>query len=342
MNVIRALLVAAVILTATTGAAVAGECKGKFLNPITDICWTCTFPMKVAGNSFMSKGQDDFDTDAKKVCTCVSGGNVTVGLGLEFWEPVRIFEALGQGRSGCFPMLSGLQVDFGVRSPDHGRRSQSGDKPQSVNTSFYEVHWYIAPWVFALQAVLDTRCLEQSPFDMAYVTELDPLWRDSESTYILNPDASLFTSIAATAACAADCVAATAGFSLPTSYFCAGCQGKMFPLTGWVGAHVSHIQASALLMQRFTNKLHREGLMWGAYGAEGQCGYYIQPIMDKRAYKYQMVWPSRATDKVDGKCCSPYGRTTMHWQANKVQPTREDMAYQIFRKRSCCQGTTLN
>lgn len=337
MNVWRRLLVWLTLALGLCSTAAAQECKGKFLNPITDICWTCAFPMKVGGATMFSKGQDDFDTDARSVCTCVSGGNVTVGLGLEFWEPVRLFETVIH--SGCFPLLSGLKIDFGVRSPDHGRRGS--EKPANVNTSFYEVHWYIAPWVFAMQAILDTRCLDQSPFDMAYVTELDPLWRDSESTYILNPDASLFTSVAATAACAADCVAATTGFSLPTSYFCAGCQGKMFPLTGWVGAHVSHVQASTLLMQRFTNKLHREGLMWGAYGAEGQCGYYIQPIMDKRAYKYQMVWPSRATDKIDGKCCSPYGRTTIPWQANKVVPTREDTGYQIFRKRSCCQGKTL-
>jgi len=328
-----------VVFALLSGVAYSQECSGKFLNPITDICWSCTFPMKVGGATIFSKGQDDFDTDAKKVCACTSGGNVTVGLSLEFWEPVRLFEAVRH--SGCFPLLQGLKIDFGIQSPDHGRRGLSRAKPATVESSFYQVHWYIAPWVFALQAILDTRCLEQSPFDMAYITELDPLWSDSESTYILNPDASLFTSIAATAACAADCVAATAGFSLPTSYWCAGCQGKMFPLTGWVGAHVSPVQASTLLMQRFTNKLHREGLMWGAYGEEGQCGYYIQPIMDKRAYKYSMVWPTRATDKIDGKCCSPYGRTTIPWQANKVPLTREDMGYQIYRKRSCCQGKSL-
>ena len=54
-----------------------------------------------------------------------------------------------------------------------------------------------------------------------YLTEQDPLWADSESTFILNPDAALFTNVVAKAACAADCVAATAGFSINSLFWCA-------------------------------------------------------------------------------------------------------------------------
>ena len=45
-------------------------------------------------------------------------------------------------------------------------------------------------------------------FDLAYLTEVDPLWNDDELTLILNPDAVLFANPVAIAACAADCVAA--------------------------------------------------------------------------------------------------------------------------------------
>ena len=82
-------------------------------------------------------------------------------------------------------------------------------------------------------------------WDLAYMTELDPLWDDSVTTFFLNPDASLFANPAAAAACAADCVAATSSLPVSELYWCAGCHGGIFPLTGWVGSPVHFPQASS-------------------------------------------------------------------------------------------------
>jgi conjugal transfer pilus assembly protein TraU len=113
----------------------------------------------------------------------------------------------------------------------------------------------------------------------------------------------------------------------------------MYPLNGNVGAHVGGVQASSLIVQRLTAKMHREGLMWGAHGEAGLCGYYPIPIMDKTAYKYNMLYPIPQTKKIAGKCCQPFGRTTILWGAGREFPFEgEDFAYQIFRKRNCCQG----
>ncbi|MCV5837072.1 TraU family protein, partial [Escherichia coli] len=30
-------------------ASADSACEGRFVNPITDICWSCIFPIKVAG-----------------------------------------------------------------------------------------------------------------------------------------------------------------------------------------------------------------------------------------------------------------------------------------------------
>ncbi len=320
--------------------ALAQQCRGRFLNPVTDICWSCLFPVSIGGARVVQNGQEDYDTGARAVCACTTGSGVRVGLNFAFWEPVRIAEVVRHPY--CFPMLNGLVIDLGVHAPSHGRPRQNDGPGKQLATSFYQVHWYINPLLFILEVLLDTGCIEQAAFDMAYITELDPLWDDSEATFVLNPDASLFTSMAAAAACAADAVAAMTGFARNELFWCAGAQGRMYPLNGWVGAHVSGIQASALLMQRFTNKLHREGLMWAATGRDGQCGYYVQPIMDKRQYKYQMIWPSRATSQIDGRCCYPYGRTTQLWQAGKsYAPGGEDFAYQIFRRRDCCAGAGI-
>ena len=104
-----------------------------------------------------------------------------------------------------------------------------------------------------------------------------------------------------------------------------------------MAAHIGGVQASTLITQRMTAKMHRELLVWGASGNRGQCGYYPQPVMDKRNYKMTMLHPIPQTEKIDGKCCQPYGRTTAIWGAGREFPYQgEDFAYLIFRKRNCC------
>lgn len=325
------------ILNMTGLARAAGTCEGSFPNVFTDICWSCVGPIKVGGATVMNMGgvQDDNNSASGFGCFCNNGANIKVGVKVSFWEPSRIAEVVKTPY--CFPTLGGANLDLGVSAPGHYR---DADTKSGAGTSFYQVHWYVNPVMYLAEFLLDTGCLDKQGFDLGYMTELDPLWADSESTFILNPDASLFTNLAAKAACAADCVAASVGFTINSLFWCAGCQGSMYPLTGWVGSHISGVQASALLTQRFTNKLHREGLMWNASGNDSLCGYTLQPLMDKTNYKMQLLHPTPATDKVFGQCCSPFGRTTTHWQAGKEIPYRggENFTYQIYRKRDCCQG----
>ena len=228
-----------------------------------------------------------------------------------------------------------LYLYAGAAAPRGSRfRQDSADA-----SSFYQVHWYVDPIIYWLEAIFDNACLEQSSFDVAYLTELDPMWNDDELTFIFNPDVALFGNLAARAACAADCVSATAGFPSNTLFWCAGCQGSLYPLNGNVQAHIGGVQASSLEMTRLIAKMHREGLMWAASGEDGLCGYYPQPIMDKTGYKYQMLYPVPQTTKIAGKCCQPLGRSTILWGAGKEYPFEgEDFAYMVFRKRNCCQG----
>ena len=40
-----------------TSTADQGSCQGKFLNPITDICWSCIFPISLGGKAINAMGQ---------------------------------------------------------------------------------------------------------------------------------------------------------------------------------------------------------------------------------------------------------------------------------------------
>jgi conjugal transfer pilus assembly protein TraU len=307
------------LLLVCTGAANASlDCQGRFPNLITDICWSCIFPIKFGAGALslpISLGQEDTpNPGGLPICMC----GINPGLKISFWEPVRHVDVVR--KPFCMTSLGGIDMNPGFNAP-HGTQEI---KDNSSMSSFYQAHWYIDPVLVLLELVIDSPCLEQKVFDVAYLTELDPLWNDDEMTSIINPDSFLFGNLVAKIACGAD--------------WCAGCQGSMYPLNGHVAAHIGGVQASSLIVSRLIAKMHREGLMWAASGSSGMCGYYPQLLMDKTNYKYQMHFPV-AQNKINGRCCQPLGRTTVIWGANKEIPAvGEDFAYMIFRKRNCCQG----
>lgn len=314
--------------------AQAANCAGRITNPLTDICWSCMSPISIAGQASIKTGSlPDYSTDATKVCSCGSGLNTAVGINISFWEPVRTAEVVRH--AWCFPSLGGVVMQAGIRASDHARTPKNTDTHR--RTAFWQVHWYQSPWIFVMEALLDNTCLEQAPWDLAYLSELDPLWDDTMTSFLLAPDAALFTAGAAFGACAVDCVAATTGLSSKTLYWCSGCQGGVFPLSGWMAAQVSPLQAWHLMAHRFAIKLSREGLLWSAHGNLGQCGPYLQPLMDKPAWRTQLLYPARSTSKASGSCCHPLGRSTAPWAAGKSFPiTGEDGAILLWRKRDCC------
>ncbi len=328
MLLLISMLLASAHAAVPTGGA---TCHGRFANPITDICWSCLFPLTIGSIGIVSDGQPDIGNPSSPVCYCNNPPRLGISIG--FWEPVRMVDVTRT--PFCMVGLGGLSLDPGIGAP---RGAQVGHDSQT-RTSFYQVHWYANPILAWLEVLLDFPCLEQGSLDLSYLTEVDPLWSDDELSAILNPEAVRFANPVAKAACAADCVAASAGFPVASLFWCAGCQGSIYPMTGHVTTHIGGVQASVLLTQRMTAKMHRQLTTFATAGSRGLCGAYPLPIFDKTHYKLQMTYPVPATAKVGGQCCQPYGRTTMIWGSGKSFPVSgEDFSYQIFRKRNCCVG----
>lgn len=323
---------AAILLASASMPATAGTCTGKFMNPITDICWSCMFPLSIGSAQILNMGQEDIENTGSPICAC---GWAKIGVSIGFWEPARQVDVTRT--PWCFPSMGGINLGSGFAAPMPAV-GQGNLGHRASNTSFYQAHWYVNPVMFWLEILSESSCLEPGGFDLAYVTELDPSWNNDELGQILSPDVFLFANPAAQAACAADCIAATINFPLPPMQWCGGCQGSMYPLNGHVQAHVSGTQASSLIVQRYAMKLHRQFMAFAGNGVPGWCGLYPMPILDKRIYKYSMLYPVPQFKGFDGKCCQPLGRTTHVWGAAKEYPIKgEDFAYMMYRKRNCCE-----
>ena len=272
---------------------------------------------------------DDPNPNRRPVCFC-QHPQLRVpmpGLPISYWEPVRLVDVTRTPY--CLVNMGGLQImDTGVTDRGDVEITDEGRKH-----SFYQVHWYIYPVLYILEVLMDFMCLgDESSFDVAYLTELDPFWNDDEKNAILNPEAILFGNPIAQVACIADCVSSSADYPIDKLFWCNGCQGSIYPFSGNVEDHEGGVQASLLVMGRFMAKMHRQMLLKGYVGEEGWCGKYAMPIIKKSQYRTQMTYPIPQTDK-----CQAFGSTEVTWQPGKEYPYKgEDFGYLIWRKRDCC------
>jgi conjugal transfer pilus assembly protein TraU len=315
-----------------SAGAAAVSCRGHFVNPITDVCWSCLLPITLGAIPIAHGIRPDSPNPASPICLC---GTPIPRLGLEigFWEPVRLADSTR--KAWCFPSLGGVKMPvpfgFGSGSTDRGKDGSS----DGGKTAQYHVHWYIFPLMYWLELLTDFLCLENASFDIGYVTELDPLWRDDELSAIISPEEFIFANPIALAACTADCVASSVGMPLQPMFWCAGCRGSMYPMTGNTWATSGDVEGSLYAVEKFTYKLHREGLAWGTRGAAAVCAKHFAPVIDKLQYRYQLTNP--VPNVIGPFTCPTAGATTQTYEFFKEVPViGEDFGYLVWRKRNCC------
>lgn len=304
----------------TTANFISVEAK-DFVNPITDVCWDCVFPMTISGAN-VTPGHQDQTSYSQKVCIC-AGTPPKIGIPITFWEPTMLVDVTRH----AYKMIGLGGVSIGKESiKNRGSVSIDADVTQS---SFYHVHLYRYP-VFALLDLLTD--FSESETEIAYMSELDPLWNDDALALIVNPDAGFFSSNLAHIACLADCTASSSGKPLDKLFWCAGCEGSLYPFTGTVAHHIGGIQASSLLVHRVLAKLHRSLFLKGYKNNASYQAEYL-PIIKKSLYKTQLVRP---TPQTKGPC-HPLGKSDTLWGSGKQYPRKgEDFVYFIWQKKQYC------
>jgi conjugal transfer pilus assembly protein TraU len=312
------------------------SCSGKFINPITDICWSCVLPITIGGQNVGvtipgSSGTKARDTKnpSSPVCLCNKGNAPIPGIPVGFWEPTRLIEVTRTPY--CMVGLGGVSLG--------DDKKMTGTQSNENHTSFYHVHYYMYPLIYWLELITDFVCIEEGQFDLAYMSEFDPTWKDDKLQVLLNPESLLFGNPIAQAACMADCVSSNLKLPIDTLFWCAGCIGNIYPFAGWNADHYGGVQSSHLLSMRVLAKMHRLGLAkvtsTDSSKINGElCRKSRSFTIKKSQYKLQMAYP---VYKNDSFACVPLGMSDIFYGSKKEFPIKgQDFVYVLWRKVNCC------
>lgn len=325
-------------------------CPSAFPNIASDICWGCLFPLRIGGRTVMSgdspdnvgtANPDDFNPSSY-TCMCEKndGGNIIprFGVYVSFWEPAKVIEVVQY--PGCYPFLFGMNAD---EISFFGAMGTAGQRGKSSEKAFYNVHFYLMP-LLAITEILvgGDYCTDMfTGIDLGYSSEWNPLWADDVRAIWLNPQAAMFGIMAnplAQALCPIDCAASSAGFPLNWMFWCAGCWGSMYPLTGNTGGVGSPVRTTSLLAAR----LLAQGaqlpipplIELDTSGPGAKCGGVPSIILKKSQYKMSTLFPIPETK---GNCCHSLGASTFTWgEFRNIPGIGEFQIYMLWRKRNCC------
>jgi conjugal transfer pilus assembly protein TraU len=306
-------------------------CGGKPLNPITDVAYQSIFPMKIAG---VKLGMNDTgaidlpDLADKPVCACPGEilGAPRPGITLEFWEPTIMLETVKD--PFCIASL-GIQIPPppGFILPGSNQGTGSGAEFSSV-----QGHYYKFPVWALLELMTDFVCVEGGSFDLAWLTEVDPLWQDDSLSALFAPETLLFANPIAILSCIPDAVSSTVGLPIDALFWCMGAWGNTYPMNGHVGIS-DQITANAATAARLVYQEARSLQLQD--GAIALCTEIPTPIWVKSHYRYQIAKPVRDIG------AGVIGRSALLWEYGKnpmVGGTSapDNFTWIVFKKRTCC------
>lgn len=297
--------------------------SGKF---ISDLCWGCIFPIRLAG---VGGGGKDFPADpAAPVCLCPSKstfGIPTPGVTLGMWKPTHFVETVSQ--PGCMPAI-GQQANLGsVFDVGHGG---SGQNPGDAG--FRNVHVYSFPTGAVLDMVTSAACGDESyDMDMLSLSELDPTWANPSLAMMLSPEANLFNNEIATLACMADAAASTSYRPIQSLFWCFGSWGNVYPQMGYTNAR-SAVQDASISAARVVALNHKRFLMKKTYGNEAVCTDVFHLPYPKHQYRWQVLYPFPQREGNEWTGASTLN--AREWRHLAV--TGEDWVQVLWRYEECC------
>ena len=350
----------------TPGKAPDCEDANILASVIENICWSCVLPMRIMGVGPKPKGA----AKSTGVCMCLDGNNIPeFGWQLGYFQPARIEEVVKT--PWCSPLLGGTKLQSG--GFEYGIPASPVNRKE-VDLAFMDSHFFSFPLFQLLDLLMIPDCAgdAQMDIDLLSMSEIDPMWSNDVLAFVLNPESVVFANPLAYAWCAADCGVISSGSETETNYFCAGCDGNLYPFTGNVVGITDPVQVSSLILQRQLASLHRRGLAQKTMGDDEMCGSTYSMFIPRSQYRVSMLYPvpeAKSTKNtatgaaaenpnpndetanggtsssepsnyiVNDDCCHKLGQTVYSWstlKGGRSRPGKDNHVYLVWRYVDCC------
>lgn len=329
---LRALLSATFFMSISSSASV--DCVDANIisaKLITDVCWECIFPLRVAGVTLAGNDKNR-PGEAVKMPLCACNDDLGVprpGLVTSYWEPARLIEF--QRTPGCSSVLGGMK--FPIDQLNHGHDHEK--ETQDESSRFRHYHYYAFPLLAMLDMFTNISCGQDGyvDLDLMYISELDPTWNDDSISFFTTPEAAIAANPLMIASCSLDAAAVTVtGQPISQMWWCAGTWGSMYPFSGNVFGTRSLMKDTSLYTAKVLGALHRRGITQRTMGEDAMCKSKIEPTLPKKQYKISLIYPIPETRNNHW-----IGQSVFEWGlARTIPATGENPVSIIWRWNDCC------
>jgi conjugal transfer pilus assembly protein TraU len=317
----------------TEGEESSETCRGNWFNPLSDPDYNNIFPFTILGVELYSAGNSNpptMYTDATCYCPTRWFGIYFWGFMVTYWQPIYLVE-IGQ-YAGCGSSIGGEKI---LDNYDRLNSEQSfhQDTKEGAAVTRMQIHWYEYPIFSIMDYANDFACSNaDTQVDLAYMTEIDSGWQSDMWAGVIAPEANLFTSIVAQAACAVDSVAALFSHPIDALFWCAGTWGGIYPLAGNANQSLGTFQVNHLVLAKYLAREARFLKAWMSIGKAAECSPVPNPIWVKTQYRFNQVYPYKRKGKPLVAGAS--------WLRQKPPitnaPTKETTNVLIFQAVQCC------
>ena len=303
----------------------ASPCEGRVFNPVTDMNWNNSFPIKVGGQTLPGGSGPNNPPlhNMPAVCNCTG----LPGVGITFWEPRFVAEV--SRTAGCLNTLGGVDI-LGSNSKYLSSEALSDDMDEPSQRRM-QVHWYSYPAAQMLDVLSSWgSCVSMPEFGLDTPTEVDPLWNSELSGSLNAPEGLLFANPIAALSCSAEAATTMFNYNLDLLYWCAGSQGVVYPLFGRGQNHTTATSGNLHILGKYMARKHKEGGLLGTIGPGAQCSPIYSPVWIKSQYRFDLIYPVAKNSTI------VMGKPDISWSTNATRPTETGNAYMIWRARQCC------
>jgi conjugal transfer pilus assembly protein TraU len=317
--------IVAISLLANHLFAVCNATPSNIVSELMAVDYSAIMPIRIAGIPVAPGRMPDAINQVNfPICFCPAPPPIMIRMGITIglYNPSRLIDAVKD--SYCF---EGLGVNMPIAFGNNGQQANDAEEEHT----FFQTHMSVFSVFQLLDLGLDIICLQTpSVSDIAYMTEVDPLWNDDALSALIQPEALLFGNPITNLACIADSVSSMIDWSNPALFWCKGSWGNAYPMTGRVVSN-DLVQSSASAASELIYKLHRQLMMWATWGYPALCTKYPLPIWEKDAYRMQILEP------IPHPLAGAIGKTGLMWSWGKNVPMAGDnFSYGLFIKRDCC------